>query len=232
MGYGYGSEWQLLRFLGHHRNRLENAIMKAVNVSTNDFYWFDFDFANRDKIITGDAEKAGLSFLSESDRIPKDKLDEVLKKIKEYNWTFARWQYWDAVFILDGTLYFVEAKAHTEELKSGNKEQGGTSTQAILNFMSEMFNNQCVVSEDWVKEYYQFANRISTVALLNSFGIKSKLLNIYFINGYYDREHNKKKDTLESQFKEEIEKELKKLNLTQEIKDKYAVDLFIDANPE
>ena len=30
IGYGYGSEFQLLRFLGHHRNLLEEAIRKAI----------------------------------------------------------------------------------------------------------------------------------------------------------------------------------------------------------
>ena len=63
IGYGYGSEFQLLRFLGHHRNDLEEAIRKAIGDSHGNFYWFDFDFADREKVISGDSEICGLSFL-------------------------------------------------------------------------------------------------------------------------------------------------------------------------
>lgn len=39
IGYGYGSEFQLLRFLGHHRNVLEEAIRKVIGDSDGSFYW-------------------------------------------------------------------------------------------------------------------------------------------------------------------------------------------------
>lgn len=39
IGYGYGSEFQLLRFLGHHRNLLEEAIRKVIGDSDGSFYW-------------------------------------------------------------------------------------------------------------------------------------------------------------------------------------------------
>lgn len=39
IGYGYGSEIQLLRFLGHHRNVLEEAIRKVIGDSDGSFYW-------------------------------------------------------------------------------------------------------------------------------------------------------------------------------------------------
>lgn len=96
--------------------------------------------------------------------------------------------------------------------------------------MEEMFPGK--VTDEWVRDYYQFANRISTVALLNKLGLRCKLLNIYFIDGYYDIEHNISKDTSEIQFRDEIENEYKVLGLNSEDVEKFVVDVFIDANPE
>ena len=58
-----------------------------------------------------------------------------------------------------------------------------------------------------------------------------KLVNIYFIDGYYDREHSIVKDTSEESFRAEIDKELRTLDLDEEEKNKYVLDVFIDANP-
>ena len=225
IGYGYGSEFQLLRFLGHHRNLLEEAIRKAIGDSDGSFYWFDFDFADREKIISGDNEMCGLSFLEKIN----PKISQICQEIKKsYPWNFDRWQYWDAVFMLNDVIYFVEAKAHKEELKSGNKRHGGTSRNAILDFMKSQF--KCA-NEDWLKDYYQFANRLSIVSLLNNKGITCKLVNLYFVDGYYDRERGIIKDTTEDSFREEIKQELEKLGLNKQEKNKYVIDVFIDANP-
>ena len=224
IGYGYGSEFQLLRFLGHHRNDLEEAIRKAIGDSHGNLYWFDFDFADREKVISGDSEMCGLSFLKKE--IPN--ISGVCDKVKKYPWNFDRWQYWDAVFKLNDVIYFVEAKAHKDEIKSGNKKHGGTHSKEILEFMKGQFS---CATEEWLKDYYQFANRLSTVSLLNNNGISCKLVNIYFVDGYYDREHSINKDTSEDSYRTEIDQELKTLGIDEEEKDKYVIDVFIDANP-
>ena len=224
IGYGYGSEFQLLRFLGHHRNDLEEAIRKAIGDSHESFYWFDFDFADREKVISGDSEMCGLSFLKKE--IPN--ISGVCDKVKKYPWNFDRWQYWDAVFKLNDVIYFVEAKAHKDEIKSGNKKHGGTHSKEILEFMKGQFS---CATEEWLKDYYQFANRLSTVSLLNNNGISCKLVNIYFVDGYYDREHSINKDTSEDSYRTEIDQELKTLGIDEKEKDKYVIDVFIDANP-
>ena len=109
IGYGYGSEFQLLRFLGHHRNVLEETIRKVIGVFHGNFLWFDFDFADREKIISGDSEMCGLSFLEKV----KPNISHICQEIKTlYPWNFDKWQYWDAVFTLNDVIYFVEAKAH------------------------------------------------------------------------------------------------------------------------
>lgn len=225
IGYGYGSEFQLLRFLGHHRNVLEDTIRKAIGTKDEYFYWFDFDFADREKTVSGDSEMCGLSFLE----TVNPNISEICKEIKKkYSWNFDRWQYWDAVFTLKNVIYFVEAKAHKDELKSGNKRHGGTNSNAILEFMKSQFDR---ANDEWLKDYYQFANRLSTVSLLNNKGIDCKLVNIYFVDGYYDRERGIIKDTSEESFRKEIEQEMKTLGLTKDEINKYVLDVFIDANP-
>lgn len=230
MGYGYGSEFQLLRFLGHHRNALEMAIQQNINSDNSVFYWFDFDFANREKIITGDSEMVGLSFLKRCNLIPENNVEKVLNIVKSYKWSFDRWQYWDAVFINNGVLYFVEAKAHKDEMNSGKKEHGGTNSAAIQDFMKAQFGD--IVTDKWLREFYQLANRISTCKLLNDNGIPCKLVNIFFIDGYKDRKHNICKDSKKEDYDLALKIEYETLGLTEDIRDKYIVDVFIDANPE
>ena len=58
IGYGYGSEYQLLRFLGHHRRELEQIISKQIGEGT--FEWEDFDYADPKTVISGDKELMGL----------------------------------------------------------------------------------------------------------------------------------------------------------------------------
>lgn len=105
---------------------------------------------------------------------------------------------------------------------------GGTHSEEILSFMRGQFD---CANENWLREYYQFANRIATVSFLNSQGIECKLVNLYFVDGYYDREHGVNKDTSIESFREEIERELKTLKLNEEEKNKYVIDVFVDANP-
>ena len=45
LGYGYGSEFQLLRFMGRHRNLLDDEIKKQINI-VGDIKWLDFEFTD------------------------------------------------------------------------------------------------------------------------------------------------------------------------------------------
>ena len=61
IGLGYGSEFQLMRFLGHHRNELNDLIHKATN--TNELIeWLDFPY--KDKKKSGDGEWIGIECFS------------------------------------------------------------------------------------------------------------------------------------------------------------------------
>jgi hypothetical protein len=175
IGYGYGSEWQLLRFLGYHREHFDDVVKQATGVQR--IQWLDFPFDPQRQF--NDAEWKGLDFLP-------------LPHSARANWP-EFWpqrgnaQNWDAVARIrtnddaDGWL-LVEAKAHLGELKSscGAKAQGGLEqikaamdqTKSALNVNPE---------SDWLTPYYQMANRLAVLTYLRRHGINAHLLNIYFM---------------------------------------------------
>ena len=86
------------------------------------------------------------------------------------------------------------------------------------------------VSNMWLQDYYQLANRLSTIAYLQSKGIKAKVLYIYFENGYYDRNTDVDLGIGEEEFKEAINIEKRALGI-QNFKGLTSLlsEVFIDA---
>lgn len=224
IGYGYGSEWQLLRFLGHHRDALNNAITEQTGIKGH-FHWLDFGFADRRKSISGDEERKGISFLKDIEFIDNTLYQEIETEYKSYKiGNIDNWQSWDAILVVDKAIYLIEAKAHAAELSSGKKIHGGDSSDEILQYMKKQLP-AFPVSEEWMKEYYQLANRLATTALLNKHlnkaGIMVKTMGLYFVNGYEKRvlEGEKlyktiNKDASKEDFTDAIAKELETLNMT------------------
>ncbi len=222
IGYGYGSEYHLMRFLGHHRDLFERRIKKALN-EEGEIHWLDFEFDNPMASISGDKELKGLSFLNRID-LPKNIVDSAISEYHTYTINgIDNWQNWDAIFTLNGIVYLVEAKAHTSELSSGGEEHGGESKEEILRFFTEQLKDskyQLPVNRTWLKQYYQFANRLATAALLNKHGIVAKVLYVYFTNGFDRRivESNKicsiyEDNATQAKFEKAIEKEKKSLSI-------------------
>lgn len=219
IGYGYGSEFHLMRFLGHHRNLLENSIRNVLKANSNDcFEWIDFDFAKSPKIISGDKEIQGIKFIK-----AKFGIDNNISFL-DYPW--ERSQSWDAVFKLGSTVYFVEAKAHIKELKSSGCKASNESR--ILSFMKKsMINYPTVqVNDKWLGDYYQLANRLSTVCYLNNLisNIHFEVFYIFFENGYYGANSDK------NEFQEAIKEEKKTLGiLGNKSIEELIHEMFIDA---
>jgi hypothetical protein len=239
IGYGYGSEYQLLRFLGHHRHLLEAEISRQIS-ECGTFNWLDFGFADREIVISGDDEHKGMGFLWDNGLVEKDRYDALIKEYKSYQINKVQsWQNWDAIFVLNDVVYLVEAKAHVRELSSGKNIHGGESSGNILRFMQEQLPN-LNVTDVWLKDYYQLGNRLATTALLNKHGIKCKTLCIFFCNGYLKQNIiNKKmqivdcKDATKEKFIKAIVKEHKELGIDQlDISNLLAPPVFIDANPK
>lgn len=204
MALGYGSEFHLLRFMGRHRQELESNLLYAIKGTTEvidtTFDWLDFDYTDIAKVITGDKELLGLSFLKRYN-IDWQKIHNEFKE----EGSFINYQSWDAVFKYEETFYFVEAKAHVDELR--NTSCKAKKRKEILNFMAKYLEPYgAIIDESWLNSYYQFANRLATIAFLNKHGIKAKLVYIFFINGFLNNSERRASKRSIDESKKEFEK--------------------------
>lgn len=184
MALGYGSEFHLLRWLGRHRTRFTELVCgdRWKNIE-----WLDFSFV--DEVIP-DEELLGFNFLKGED----------FKKVERefFNGEFA-WprvadrhlMNWDAVGIADdGTYVLCEAKAHVEEIERKGCGAGEKSAQKILKALELpiAFFGASTSASEWFGSYYQLANRLYTVALLERCGIKAVFVYILFIGDCFPGE--------------------------------------------
>ncbi|KPV45119.1 hypothetical protein [Alicyclobacillus ferrooxydans] len=176
IGYGYGSEWHLLRFMGRHRDFLDREVLKSVGTNGR-IDWVDFCFKTNER--WPDRERRGFDFL-----------DPESETARRYN---VKWPQsgtpptWDAIAWLnrhDGTreLLLFEAKSHPGELKGQVRAKGeGLSqiTKAVDCLKSALGADP---ASDWLHTYYQYANRLFMLWLANKTGTPARLVNIYFLN--------------------------------------------------
>ena len=90
MGLGYGSEYQLMRFLGHHRDLLNKLILEAVKTHGN-IEWIDFHFDSQKD--SGDGEWKGITCFSKLKNYSEIKLE--WKKFWPQRGTVMNW---DGIF--------------------------------------------------------------------------------------------------------------------------------------
>ncbi len=194
IGNGYGSECHLLRYLGRHRRKLDEAVLKEIGLHDKPEWrieWLDFGFDRR-KEKWYDAELKGLAFLKDSDYARV--LEEWAKFWPESgNW--HKQQNWDAVGRLCesgkcGDFLLVEAKAHTGELRSNGcqaKPEGGRAKieKALTDTIRYVGASKGV--DEWMGAYYQYANRLAAIYFLNEFlkekgipPVAARLILIYF----------------------------------------------------
>ena len=215
IGYGYGSEWHLMRFMARHRKLLEEAIRKSIGGLNEErvFDWYDFKFGGSG--ITSDNELKGLSFLDD------------IQSIKGY--IKSDWQSWDAIFKLDDTFYLVEAKAHIEEMMGSCSSDEAKSKEKIKDYIFDNLVKQgiSIDRERCLVDYYQLANRLATAAFLRNNGIEARCLYIYFLNGY--EKPNDIKNASAEMFNDEINKEKAALDLKGKQLDDLLFQVFIDA---
>ncbi|MCX6831815.1 MAG: hypothetical protein NT028_06710 [candidate division Zixibacteria bacterium] len=179
IGYGYGSEWHLLRHLGYHR---EDLSRKTLNVTGgNSIEWLDFGFSEENAPLRDDKEFLGLEFIED---------ERVQERWKLFWAQTGNAQNWDAV----GKIHYgdrdewllVEAKAHVGELKSKCGATDPESKKTIylaLEKTRQAFGNQSVPVENWLAPYYQYANRLAVLHFLMKGcapPVNARLLFIYF----------------------------------------------------
>lgn len=175
MGYGYGSEFHLLRFLGRHREYFDARVKQATGARSVN--WLDCLFKPEPNPPTWDSEWRRLDFLPES---------SAARKLWKKFWPTKGQQHnWDAVgriLIEDRREWLlVEAKAHLAELETscGASENGGRPKieRALNQTAKEIGIQKC---SDWLEGYYQYANRIAALNFMIQNGELGRLLYVYF----------------------------------------------------
>ena len=120
---------------------------------------------------------------------------------------------WDAVGRIGDAYILCEAKAHVEEVEKTHEVEMSTSVPQRLKAF-EFAQNRLNVSakaEDWMHNYYQMANRLYVLALLDECHVKAFLLNVYFCG---DCHSNWKCPKTEDEWRKEIiQDEMKKLGV-------------------
>ena len=240
MGLGYGSEYQLLRYLGHHRNELNDIINKNTRLK-GELLWLDFP--KNIKRLSLDSEYFGLNFLK--DKVLKDIFSQSdIKKLisgwKKY-WSVKGTQpNWDGVILHKNEnqveLVIVEAKARLGEIESVTNS---ASNEKIQKAFIETKQNLNISNSNWFGRYYQLANRLALVNYLqnsNEVGkINASLLYIYFLNGYEKRLLKDKKIVLienksvekQAEWEKVIKEEYIELGINN-IENQYISKIFID----
>ena len=216
MRIGYGSEYQLLRYLGHHREYLNKEILKALKGVTGSIKWLDYPVdIDRDSM---DGEYKNVVFLK--NRITHAEYKQIQKNWKCYWPQRGNSQNWDSIFMINNKYYLVEAKAHLSEAhqECGAKEDS-------RNIIARAFTETCG-KEDLAKQWlnsdcYQLANRLAFINFCEQNKIDAELLYICFVNGYRINPEKNVKDKID--WEEELEKEFKTLELDDRLRSKINV---------
>lgn len=174
MAIGYGSEYQLLRYLGHHRYYFFDIIKKATR-QEEDIVWLDYPVALHK--LSMDGEIKGIECFAKDKSI---NYTDLCRKWKKYWPTKGNSQNWDGIFLQGNTWYFVEAKAHLNE---ANQFCGATNEKSkkIIKIAFVQTTKNEDLAEKWLKSNcYQLANRLSFIKFCKDNNIKAKLCFINF----------------------------------------------------
>ena len=172
IGAGYGSECHLLRYLGRHRGLFDARVGAALGGEV--LGWVDFHFDPSQ--VWPDGERTGLDFVD----------DVAVQSAWAAWWPQGRGiHHWDAVGRYragsETGWLLVEAKANVEELASDCKakaEGGRGQIEAALAAVKQALGVD--PSRDWLRGFYQYANRVAALHFLGAHGVAARLLHVYF----------------------------------------------------
>jgi len=200
IGFGYGSEYQLLRYLGHHRNELNKTIQENTRLK-GELIWLDFP---KDKNrLSLDGEYRGIEFLKNG----VSQFEDLWLKWKEYWSSNGNLPNWDGIILhkigSNEEWIIVEAKAHLKEIQSTTKSSSNKTIQKAFVKTQNRFD---ICNDNWFDKYYQLANRLAFINFLLDNKINASLLYIYFLNGYEKCQlKDSKKVIIENKSVEKIE---------------------------
>ena len=217
MALGYGSEYQLLRYLGHHRNYLNNKIQEAIG--DGPIEWEDYPVNTNRYSLDGE-----LKDIECFNRLPN--YSDIKRNWKEFWPQSGNSHNWDGVFKQNGIWFFVEAKAHLNE---ANQKCSATSHKSIETIIKafELTCGKRTLAEIWQESNcYQLANRLAFIHFCKDNQIDAKLLYINFINGYNIKLKNV---TDENIWKAKWEEEYDVLKISDDLKTNI-YHVYIDCN--
>ena len=189
IGYTYGSEWNLLRYLGYHRDAFDQAVQGAIP-DTSVLGWLDWRFEQRLAAVDKppprflDREFEGLDFLSGPEQ------DRLWTPMRDFWPSTGSLPNWDAVGRVNVkgkvSWLIVEAKSHLGELnnicKAKGKEVGGGRDQILAAFRATQESLGIATSpEAWLGPFYQFSKRLAFLNFFVNQGIPIHLLFLYFL---------------------------------------------------
>lgn len=178
IGYGYGSEWHLLRWLGYHREELNSRV--AVAVGADAVEWLDLQPNRRSAdAFDRDLEWVSLDFLGR---------DDPARVAWGRTWPRAGGRvgpHWDAVgrarFATRTEWLLVEAKAHAGEVRSDCGAASPKSLARIEAAFADAGPSFGVAdSSSWSRGHYQLANRLTLLHMMNTHGAAARLVFLYF----------------------------------------------------
>lgn len=229
MGLGYGSEYQLLRFLGHHRNYLNSRIQEMLGIQ-EEIHWLDYPSNyGRDSL---DAEWVGIDCFKN-----EPNFDEISQRWDKFWPSMTKAQNWDGMFKVGSKWYFVEAKAHEAQTHSSC----GASNPDSLAMINQAFGKVAAhykssKGNKWASadcKAYQLANRLAFIYFCRENGIDAALLYINFINGF-DKPGTRGKMSVssETQWDEIWQHHFQSLGIQREAVENIWYNLCIDCTTE
>ena len=176
MAIGYGSEYQLLRYLGHHRRFLFQKIKDVIHTQ-EEIEWIDYPVDEKRLSMDGELKDV-----------------ECFKLLPCYKSICEAWKMfwpqrgnshnWDGIFKVGNTWYFVEAKAHLDEAFQNCGAKNTDSRKKITKAFELTCGNKDLAKK-WIESNsYQLANRMAFLHFCKENGIDAKLCYISFLNGF------------------------------------------------
>jgi len=171
IGFGYGSEWQLMRMMGRHRKYFDQLVYEKIRhispeSNQNDIEWLDFKIKN-----SQDSEWRGrdlFHYLELGNDHPK-----ILSDTN-----------WDIVGKVDYIYLLGEAKGRiTSEFEKKN-DKSGAGPKSLIEEVLDYYDISYDFTDAWVSKAFQIGNRIAMNYYLKRFNITSKILYIFFINDW------------------------------------------------
>ncbi len=224
MALGYGSEYQLLRYLGHHRNYLNKKI-QGVTGSDSPIEWMDYPVDS--KRDSKDGEWTGITFLKHLKSTLSLNYGEIEKAWGDFWPKGGTQQSWDGIFVQDKTIYLVEAKAHVEEMRSTPCGANEKSCEIIKKALKSVTKDAKLADSLMNSNLYQLANRIAFVHFLKEHGVTAKLCYIFFLND----KHWKDAVMNKSEYEDLFDSECNKLKLSQNQKTEI-IKVYVDAEKD